>query len=84
MDYTAIGGAVNIASRLEGVAKDGSILVSDATFSLICELVRTGPRQRLSLKGIQTPLPCREIIGLLEPTESPQVAPGQQSVQLLR
>lgn len=66
MDYTAIGGAVNIASRLESAAAAGRILMSDATASLVDGLVQTGPSKALTVKGIERPLHCREVLGLSE------------------
>jgi len=35
MDYTVIGDVPNTASRLNGVAKPGEIVVSEATFELV-------------------------------------------------
>ena len=35
MDYTAVGDTTNLASRLQGLARPGMVLVSDATASLI-------------------------------------------------
>ena len=35
LDYTAMGGTVNLASRLEGLAKSGSINISEETQMLV-------------------------------------------------
>jgi class 3 adenylate cyclase len=40
MDYTIIGGAVNLASRLEHEAPPGGILISYETYALVKEEVR--------------------------------------------
>ncbi len=84
MDYTAIGGAVNIASRLEAAAQAGSILVSATTASLVHGLVSTGPYQELSLKGIRAPLQCTEILGLAKTGEVAGTDHKPPSAQLLR
>ncbi|MDP6315167.1 MAG: adenylate/guanylate cyclase domain-containing protein [Pseudomonadales bacterium] len=52
MDYTAVGGAVNMASRLESKAPRDSILVSDTTRQLIADELDCIQRELLALKGI--------------------------------
>lgn len=64
MSYTAIGGAVNIASRLEGAAPHGGILISSSTYNLIRERVRAEPRGALKLKGVAHPVEAWELVGL--------------------
>lgn len=64
MSYTAIGGAVNIASRLEGAAPPGGILISGSTYNLIAERVRAEPRGPLKLKGVAHPVEAWEVVGL--------------------
>lgn len=64
MSYTAIGGAVNIASRLEGAAPHGGILISGSTYNLIADRVRAEPRGPLKLKGVSHPVECWELLGL--------------------
>ena len=39
LDYTAIGSAVNRASRLESAAENGTIYISEETYSLIEEYI---------------------------------------------
>ena len=64
MSYTAIGGAVNIASRLEGAAPHGGILISSSTYTLIRDRVRAEPRGELKLKGVAHPVETWEVLGL--------------------
>jgi adenylate cyclase len=64
MDYTVIGGQVNLASRLCDVAAGNQILVSEATFDLVAEHVRASKLRRYDLPGIQEPVQVYEIVGL--------------------
>jgi class 3 adenylate cyclase len=63
MDYTAIGDTTNLASRLESLAKPGTILVSEATWRLLrglCQVRRAGP---FAVKGKSEPVSAYEILG---------------------
>lgn len=64
ISYTAIGGAVNIASRLEGAAPPGGVLISGSTYNLIADRVRAEPRGPLKLKGVAHPVEAWEVLGL--------------------
>ncbi|WP_160010573.1 adenylate/guanylate cyclase domain-containing protein [Rhizobium sp. 18055] len=52
-DFTAIGGAVNLAARLESQAGVGEILISPATAALATELAAGTEARMLQLKGIE-------------------------------
>jgi adenylate cyclase len=54
-DFTAIGGAVNMAARLESQAAAGEILVSSESAALAPGLV-TNLTRSLALKGIEHPV----------------------------
>jgi class 3 adenylate cyclase/CheY-like chemotaxis protein len=61
--YTAIGPAVNIASRLQSQAAADSILCGTSTYDLVAgevEAQATGP---LQLRGIAQPVPAYQILG---------------------
>lgn len=53
MDYTIIGGEVNLAARLEANADPGGILMSYETYTLVKDLVETEPRESMHVKGIR-------------------------------
>jgi len=56
MDYTAVGGAVNIASRLEARAPNDGILISSSTRALVHEAICLEPFECQQLKGITKPV----------------------------
>ena len=66
MDYTIIGGAVNLASRLESAAEPGKILISRETWSLVKDAVIAEEMPPLTLKGFGRPLQVYELLGLRE------------------
>lgn len=57
-DFTAIGGAVNLASRLESQANAGEILISAETAALAPGSVAGAELRTLTLKGIDRPAPA--------------------------
>ena len=56
LDYTAIGPAVNLASRLCSAAEAREILMSEATFALVRGLVAADAVPPLAVKGFGTPV----------------------------
>ncbi len=66
MEYTVIGDNVNIAARLQGIAKAGEILVSESTYRAIRERVVATALAPVALKGKSSPLPVYRIDGLCE------------------
>jgi len=53
MDYTIIGGDVNLAARLESQADPGGILMSYETYALVRDLVDAEEREPIQVKGIR-------------------------------
>jgi class 3 adenylate cyclase len=63
MDYTIIGKEVNIASRLEGVAKTNDIVISAETHSLVKDIFECKEDGVHNLKGIAHPVKAYSVIG---------------------
>ncbi len=64
MDYTIIGGQVNLASRLQSVAAPDSIYISSATYNLVEDLVEAHSLGPTQVKGIHVPVDVWEVLGL--------------------
>jgi class 3 adenylate cyclase len=63
MDYTIIGGGVNLASRLESTAKPGEILIPYETFALIKDEFECRERGEIDVRGIAYPVATYSIVG---------------------
>lgn len=63
MDYTLIGGNVNVASRLEHQAPPGGICISGSTYALVKDLIDVRPMGRISVKGVAHPIETFEVTG---------------------
>src|SRR5438105_4073067 len=73
VDYTVLGSAVNIASRLEsGVAKPGQIVISQNTLERIVGSFKTEPLGEFALKGLQQKMP---VVVVVETVDKPTTAP---------
>ena len=55
-DYTVMGDVANFASRLQGLAGPGEILVSDEVYSAVNAAYPGARRRELELKGIPDPI----------------------------
>jgi len=55
-EFTSVGMAVNIASRLQRLAKEGEILISESTYSGISNNTEADALQPVSIKGIVDPI----------------------------
>ena len=69
MDYTMVGGSVNLASRLEGAANPGAILISDATYSHIKDRINCSEHGEIQMKGISRPVQTYEVIDAFGPDD---------------
>jgi adenylate cyclase len=64
MEYTVVGTAVNLASRLENVAKPGQILISRSTYACTREFIEVKKLEPVELKNISRPVEVYEVVGL--------------------
>lgn len=64
MDYTIIGGAVNLASRLEQEAPPGAVLISYETFAQVKDTIDCDELGRIHVKGIAYPVATYRVIDL--------------------
>lgn len=62
MDYTIIGGAVNLASRLEEEAAPGTVLISYETFAHVKEAVECEEMGHVRVKGIAYPIATYRVV----------------------
>jgi len=69
MDYTMVGGTVNLASRLEHEAAPGGVLISFETYAHVKDEVRCEERDHVQVKGIAQPIATYAVIGLKEDSE---------------
>jgi class 3 adenylate cyclase len=62
MDYTIIGGGVNLACRLEQMAPPGEILISYETYAHVRDQVCCEERDHITVKGISRPVAIYQVI----------------------
>ena len=66
MDYTIVGSQVNIAARLEGLAKPDTIIISHETYSLVKDTIECIAEQEVMVKGISWPIQTYKVVGFLD------------------
>ncbi|MBC7813231.1 MAG: response regulator [Burkholderiales bacterium] len=65
MDFTAVGDTVNLAARLQGLARSSQILVSEATYARVLKEVNAKMIGSLTVKGRSEPVMAYEVVELL-------------------
>ena len=66
MDYTIIGSAVNLASRLQSYADVGGILLANETHSLVKDWVLAAEGEAITVKGFTKPVRTFRVEGLYD------------------
>ena len=77
MDYTAVGDATNLASRLQTQSEPGDIFVSETTARLVEGDIRLEALSPLEVKGKSEPVSAYKVIGAL-PRRSPIVSRSER------
>jgi PAS domain S-box-containing protein len=63
LDYTIVGGAVNVASRLEETAGPDQIQISHTTYALVKDQIYCRPIGDIRVKGVSHELRTYEVVG---------------------
>ena len=63
LDYTIVGGAVNLANRLESASETDEILISEDTFSLVKDVIKCKARGQIEVKGFAYPVNTYVVVG---------------------
>jgi PAS domain S-box-containing protein len=69
MDYTMVGGTVNLASRLESEAAPGGILISFETYAHVKDDVRCEELGHVQVKGVNRPVATYAVLALKHDSE---------------
>jgi class 3 adenylate cyclase len=64
MDYTIIGGEVNLAARLEQSCEPGGILLAGETYALVKDSILAEEREAIAVKGYRQPIRTYSVIGI--------------------
>lgn len=63
MDYTAVGGEVNLAQRFEASAGPGQILITETTYASVKDMVQVRELGALRVSGKSQPVPAFDVLG---------------------
>ncbi len=67
-DYTAIGSSVNLASRLQSIAPENEIIISDTTYNLVKNQINCEEYEEITPKGFVRPIKTYKVISFKNKT----------------
>ncbi len=67
-DYTAIGSSVNLASRLQSIAPENEIIISDTTYNLVKNQINCEEYEEIIPKGFVRPVKTYKVISFKNKT----------------
>lgn len=66
LDYTVIGNNVNLAARLQSLAKEGEIIISPRTYASVKDMISAEEVGKIEIKGFHKPVDVYKVLGVLE------------------
>ncbi|TIY05391.1 MAG: adenylate/guanylate cyclase domain-containing protein [Mesorhizobium sp.] len=84
MDYTIIGGEVNLASRLQAHADLGGVLLAHETWALVKDDIESEELTPLTIKGFSEPVRSYRVLGIRgdQPTPVPVLRHIQEGLRV--
>ena len=73
--YTVIGEQVGMAQRMESVAPEGGVMLSDSTARLVEHVAMLGEPEMMDIKGFHAPVPARRLLGVAAHRHASRVEP---------
>jgi class 3 adenylate cyclase len=83
LDYTIVGGAVNVASRLEETAGPDQIQISHTTYALIKDEIYCRPIGDVRVKGVSHELRTYEVVGEFDSLPGERIEAATEGFNLI-